>query len=262
MSKIKRLPARTRVKTNDTWDLSSLYANDEAWDRDLTKLKRRLSGYRKFRGRLGDGPSVVADCLKFDSAFDRLGERLGIYAFLKTTEDQTNGTYQHLMGKYQHIAAQAAEEASFIRPELLSLSDAKLKRLIKAPEIEPYRLSLERLVRFKPYTLGKREEQLLAMQSEMAQTASRTFRQLLDADMKFGLVSNEKGEQVELSNATFSQLLVSPSRKVRKQAFETYYKQFQGHENTLAATLSGSIQKDVYYARARGYDGALPSFIL
>ena len=75
--------------------------------------------------------------------------------------------------------------------------------------------------------------------------------------MKFGLVTNEKGEQVELSNATFSQLLVSPSRKVRKQAFETYYKQFQGHENTLSATLSGSIQKDVYYARARGYDSAL-----
>ncbi len=257
MSKIKRLPARARVKTDDTWDLSSLYSDDESWQRDLKKLKRRLSGYKKFRGRLGEGPEVVADCLKFDSAFDRLGERLGVYAFLKTTEDQTNGTYQHLMGQYQHVAAQAAEESSFIRPELLSMSDAKLKRLMKAPEIKRYRLSLERLVRFKPYTLGNREEQLLAMQSEMAQTASRTFRQLLDADMKFGLVTNEKGEQVELSNATFSQLLVSPSRKVRKQAFETYYKQFKSHENTLSTTLSGSIHKDVYYARARGYDSAL-----
>ncbi len=95
------------------------------------------------------------------------------------------------------------------------------------------------------------------MQSEMSQTASRTFRQLLDADMKFGVVKNEKGDQVELSNATFAQLLVSPSRKVRKEAFTTYYKQFEAHENTLAATLNGSIQKDVYYARARGYDSAL-----
>ena len=172
MSKIKRLPVRSRVKEQNTWDLSSLYSDDDAWQRDLKKLKRKISGYGKFRGRLSEGPSVVADCLKFDSAFDRLGERLGIYAFLKTTEDQTNGTYQHLMGQYQHLAAQAAEESSFIRPELLSLSDTKLKRLMKSPEVKPYRLSLERLVRFKPYTLSDREEQLLAMQSEMSQTAS------------------------------------------------------------------------------------------
>ena len=248
MSKVKRLPARSRVKPADTWDLGSLYKNDTAWKRDLNKLKKRIPEYQNFKGHLGDSAATLADCLKFDSSFDRLGERLGVYAFLKTAEDQTNGDYQHMMGQYQHVASKAAEEASFIRPEILAISDGKLKRMLKSRELAPYRLILERLLRKKPHTLGDREEQLLAMQSEMAQTAGRTFRQLLDADMKFGVVTNEKGEQVELSNATFSQLLVSPARKVRKQAFETYYDQFKAHENTLAATLSGSIQKDVYYA--------------
>ncbi|MBN00528.1 MAG: oligoendopeptidase F [Planctomycetaceae bacterium] len=257
MSKVKRLPARSRVKTDDTWDLSSLYASDEDWQKDLKKLKNRIPKFAQFKGRLGEGPSVLAKCLKFDSDFDRLAERLGVYAFLKTTEDQANGDHQNMMGQFQNVASRAAEEASFIRPELLSLSSSKLKKLIQSPLLKHYRLTLKRLVRSKPHTLGDREEQLLAMQSEMSQTASRAFRQLLDADMKFGVVKNEQGEQIELSNATFSQLLVSPSRKVRKDAFVTYYQQFEGHENTLAATLNGSIQKDVYYARARGYDSAL-----
>ena len=112
---------------------------------------------------------------------------------------------------------------------------------------------LERIIRFKPYTLSEREEEILAMQGEMAQAASKAFRQLLDADLKFGLVKNEKGEQVELSNSTFSKLLVSPDRGVRKAAFHQYYEQFAGHENTLAATLTGSIHKDVYYAKVRGF---------
>ena len=257
MSKVKRLPARSRVKTDDTWDLSSLYASDEDWQKDLKKLKNRIPKFAQFKGRLGEGPSALAKCLKFDSDFDRLAERLGVYAFLKTTEDQANGDHQNMMGQFQNVASRAAEEASFIRPELLSLSSSKLKKLIQSPLLKHYRLTLERLVRSKPHTLGDREEQLLAMQSEMSQTASRAFRQLLDADMKFGVVENEQGEQIELSNATFSQLLVSPSRKVRKDAFVTYYQQFEGHENTLAATLNGSIQKDVFYARARGYDSAL-----
>ena len=45
---------------------------------------------------------------------------------------------------------------------------------------------LERIIRFKPYTLNPREEEMLAMQGEMAGAASKAFRQLLDADMKFG----------------------------------------------------------------------------
>ena len=123
--------------------------------------------------------------------------------------------------------------------------------------MKPYRLLIERLVRFKPHTLGKKEEELLAMQGEMAQAASRTFRQLHDADLKFGFVTNERGEKIELSNATFSQLLHSPKRSVRREAFHQYYAQFAAHENTLAATLHGSILKDVYHARARQYPSSL-----
>ena len=221
------------------------------------KLKQRIEGFAAFQGRLGESPATLAACLKFDSDFDRLAERLGTYAFLKTSEDQANSTYQRMLGQYQHVTTRAAEAASFIRPEILALPADRIQQLIDAPEVAPYRLLLQRLLRFQPHTLSRREEELLAMQSDMSQTASRTFRQLLDADLKFGLIENEKGERVELSNATFSQLLVSPSRNVRRAAFHQYYQQFQAHENTLAATLGGSIQKDVYYARARHYDSAL-----
>ena len=113
------------------------------------------------------------------------------------------------------------------------------------------------MVRFRSHTLSHPEEKLLAMQGEMAQAAAKAFRQLHDADLKFGSLENEEGQLVELSNATFSQFLISPDRSVRKNSFHQYYQQFADHENTFAATLSGSILKDVYYAQARGYEGAL-----
>ena len=94
------------------------------------------------------------------------------------------------------------------------------------------------------------------MQSEMAGAADRIFRQLTDADLKFGMCKNEKGESVELSHSSFSSFLHSPSRNVRRKAFHQYYEQFQGHENSLAAALSSSVQKDVYYAKARNYPSA------
>ena len=160
-------------------------------------------GTRNSAASSATAPALLAKCLAFDSQLDRLGERLGVYAFLRTAEDQTNSVYQRMLGRYQNAATRAAEAASYIRPELLALPAARLKKLMAHKAMQPYRLLVERLVRFKPHTLGKKEEELLAMQGEMAQAASRTFRQLHDADLKFGFVTNELGEKIELSNATF-----------------------------------------------------------
>jgi len=257
MSKVKKLPPRDKVKPEDTWDLTCLYESHEAWEQDLKKWERGLKKYEPFKGTLATDAATLAKLIKFDYDSDRRAERLAVYAFLHTAGDQSNTDYQRMLGRFQSIATKAAEAASFIQPEIMAIPQAKMKKFLASKELAPYKLALERVLRYKPYTLSDREEKLLAMQGEMAGAAGKAFRQLLDSDMKFGEVENEKGQRVELSNSTFSQFLVSPQRSVRKQAFHQYYEQFAGHKNTLAATLEGSIQKDVYYARARGYDSAI-----
>lgn len=259
MSNVQRLPARSEVPASDCWDLSSLYACDSDWESDFKKYESRIDGYSKFCGRLSEGPEVVAECLRFDIELDQLGERLGTYAFLKTTEDQANSTYQALVGRFQSVSVKASQLASYIRPELLAMPVDQMNSIMAAKVIEPYRLILERIIRYRAHTLGNAEESLLAMQGEMAQTANKVFHQLNDADLKFGELKNEKGELVELSNSTYSQFMISPAREVRKAAFHQYYEEFQAHENTLAATLAGSIHTDVYYARAKRYESSLAS---
>ncbi len=257
MARLQRLPRRADVRVDDTWDLRALFADDDAWETCFAQYERRIRGYARFRGHLGQSADTLARCLAFDARQDRLGERLGVYAFLRTAEDQTNSVYQRMLGRYQHAATGAAQAASFIRPELLALPARALRALIEKPPLRLYRLQLRRLLRYQPHTRSPSEEELLAMQGEMAQTASRAFRQLHDADLKFGFVTDERGGQVELSHATFSQLLHSPRRRVRRAAFHQYYAQYAAHAHTLAALLSGSILKDVYHARARRYPSAL-----
>ncbi len=257
IAKVKSLPHRSKVKTEDTWDLSSLFASDTAWETAFKKWEKQIERYEDYRGKLGEDAKTLAACLKFDTEFERAGERLGTYAFLKTTEDMANSTYQRMQGRYRNVASRAAQAASYIRPEIMDIPAATMEKFLAAKALADYKLLLEQLLRYKPHTLGKNEERLLAMQSEMSDAANQIFRQLTDADMKWGTIKNERGELVELSNSTFSSFLQSPDRKVRKKAFHDYYSQFKAHENTLAAALSGSVQRDVYYARARNYPSAL-----
>jgi oligoendopeptidase F len=255
--KIKKLPERRQVKPEDCWDLSSLFAGDPAWEEAFVKWEGRIAGYEQFQGKLGDDPAALAACLVMDLDIDRLGERLGTYASLRTAEDTAQSVYQRMYGRYLNAASRAAQAASYIRPEILAIPSARIKQFLADPRLAPYRLLLERILRYKPHTLGKKEERLLAMQTEMAEAASKIFRQLNDADLRFGPVKNERGQWVELSHGSFSTLLHSPSRSVRKAAFSKLYRQYAAHQHTLAATLSGSIQRDVYYARARHYPSSL-----
>ena len=256
VEQVERLPKRDEVRLEDTWDLTVLYDSDEAWGDALEATKPLVAELAAYKGRLGEGAAILLECLKLDSRLDRQLDSLRNYAYLKTAEDQGNGHYQGLMGRFRFEVTRASEAGSFIRPELLALPPETLQSYLSDPTLALFQLRLERLVRYQPHTLTDREEKLLAMQGEMAQAARNAFRQLCDADMKFGVVTDEKGGKRELSSATFVQFLHSPDREVRRTAFQQYYDEYEAHRNTLAATLSGSIQADVYYARVRNYASA------
>ncbi len=258
-TKVKALPAREKVKQADRWDLGSLYLSDAAWEADFEKWAQTIGGYERFRGRLGESAKMLAECFAFDAEFDRAGERLGVYASLKTTEDQANSEYQRMMGRYRSTATKAAQAASYIRPEVMGISSKVMAGFARAPEMKAWGLQLERMLRYRPHTLGKKEENLLAMQGEMSEASNQIFRQLNDADLKWGAIRNEKKELVELGHSSYSAFLQSPNRAVRKEAFGKYYAQYDAHKNSIAAALNGSVQRDVYYAKARGYESALKS---
>jgi oligoendopeptidase F len=253
----KKLPARKDVAVGDTWDLASLCRSDAEWEETLAVWEERIGQFAPYAGTLGSSPERLAECLEHDLAFDREGDRLGTYAHLRASEDQAGADAQRMIGRFQHVATRAGEAASFIRPEIMAIDPAKLEAWMELPVLAPYRLLLERIVRTRAHTLSEPEEKLLAMQGTFAGTAGKVFRQLTDADLKFGSVTTGKGERIELSNATFTTLLHDTSRDVRRTAFHQFYAQYEGHANTLAATLSGSNERDVYAARVRHYPSAV-----
>ena len=254
---VKRLPARGDVAVGDTWDLGSLFSSDIEWAAALAEWEKRIPGFAAFAGTLGSSPERLAECLAYDLSVDREGDRLGTYAHLRASEDQAAADPQRMTGRFQHVATLAGEKASFIRPEIMAIPPDTLSAWMKLPVLADYRLLIERLTRTRPHVLSEPEEKLLAMQGSFAGTAGKVFRQLTDADMKFGSVTTGAGEQVELSNATFVTLLHDTSREVRRTAFHQYYAQYEAHANTLAATLSGSNERDVYAAKVRRYPSAV-----
>ena len=254
---MKMLPKRSEVQAGDTWDLASLFANDAEWEQALAAWEKRIPEFDAFAGTLGSSAERLAECLAFDLEIDRAADRLGTYAHLRASEDTAAAAAQRMMGLFQHAATRAGERASFIQPEIMAIPAEVLSGWLELPVLEPYRLMLDRVVRNRPHVLTEPEEKLLAMQGTFAGTAGKVFRQLTDADMKFGSIVDGKGTEMELSNATFTTLLHDSSPAVRRQAFLQFYGQYEAHANTLAATLSGSNERDAYAAKVRRHPSAV-----
>lgn len=257
MTKTKKTPLRSEIPVADTWDLTPLCKSDAAWDRAFDKLEGKIPKFASFRGKLGRSAKALRACYDFQVEFEEEAERLGNYAGLKASEDVANSTYQGMLARYTHLAMMAGEAASFIPPEIQAIPKKRMDGFLKSAVLKPYRFQLEKLLRYKPHILSEAEERVLAMQGEVADTAGKVFGQLNDADLKFGLVKNERGETVELTQGSFRSLLESPKRSVRKEAFDKFYAIYDAHENTLAATLGSSVLQDVYQARVRNFGSAL-----
>jgi oligoendopeptidase F len=256
--KTQTLPPRAKVPLADQWDLAPLYASDAAWETDFDTWQKQIDAYPSFKGKLAN-PADLAGLFRFDAAFDRLGEKLGSYAFLNFSGDQANSIYLRMKGRFEQAATKAAEAAAYISPELLALPEDTLQKLLAAPELADgggWKLKLERIVRFRPHTLSPNEEQLIAMSGNMAAGSGQIFRQLNDTDLKWPVIKDETGVGIELSHSSFSKFLQSPKRAVRQKAFHTYYEQYEKHKNTLAAAYNASVQRDVFYARARKHPSA------
>ena len=261
------LPSRKEVAAGDTWDLTSLFESDEAWKKALDAVKLRLAEFKAFEGKLADPDPVVdtIECLYLEDSIGLEVERLTIYAYLRYSEDVANPNAQSMQSLADVLQGQVRESTSFIRPEILSLYDDHLNAVLRfiatssVGERGRYGLKYKRIIRQKPHVLSKDQEKMLAMLTEVSQTASKAFGLLNDADLKFGSVIDETGKPVELTTGSFAVLMNSPDRKVRATAFKQFYAGYESHENTLASLLGSSVQKDVFHARVRNYPSALES---
>jgi oligoendopeptidase F len=253
----RKTPLRSEVAVEDTWDLTPLFENDEAWETAFQALATDYKGIANFRGRVGESATTLRDALEFEKDIDQRIEGLNQFVALRTTEDSSNSAALAREARFQAVLVQVGEAFSFLGPEIQALDDAAFDAFLTDPALAEWTVPLKKLRRLKPHTLSAAEERLLALGSAAIAGHHETFSQLTNVDMKFGVVRDAKGREVELTQSSFSSLLQQRDRGVRQEAFTKFYAEFADHKFTLASAYASSVRADVFHARARNYPSAL-----
>lgn len=258
MSGMKALPSRREIPEKYRWRLEDLYQSPAAWETDLKRVDDLLQRVPGYQGRIGEKPAVLLEVLKLEEQISRLTEKIFVYARMKRDEDNTDSESQARADRAQALAARVGTVTSFILPELMALPE---ETLLSYPEQEPelaiYRHYFADLLRKKKHILSPEEERIMALGSEVTQAGEDVFSMLNHADLKFPRISNEEGEEVELTHGRYLRFIESRDRRVRREAFTALHQTYRKYRNTLTATLNAGVKRNVFYTRARHYNSAL-----
>lgn len=252
---------RSEISDEYKWSVKDLYSSDELWNNDYEKALKSTQEKSSFEGCVMDSADTLVDTLSESEKDDYITERLYVYAFMRYYEDTSDGTYQQMSGKAQMLAVKMSEKYSFLVPEIMAADDDKVARFLDSDKIKPYRHLLCDMLAKKEHTCSQKEEKLLAMASQMADSPSDIFSKFNNADVKFGKVHDEHGDEKELTSAGFSVFMESRDRNVRKEAFYALYRQYKSYINTLAASYYGNVKQAVFFANARNYESTLQMYL-
>lgn len=253
---------RKDIDVKDTWNLESIYANNELWEEDYAALEKDAAEFAKLKGAIEADVSKIPAVLDAYYGLHRRLSKLSVYARMRFDQDTTDSTYQTMSAKIGSLGVKIGAASAFVEPEILSYS----KELLEAAEKENERTAyygrkIEEMLRGQEHTLDAEKEELLAAAGDMAEAPDDIFSVLMNADMKYPDIVLEDGTHLPLTNSTYISYMESPDRAVREGAFKTLYGQIASLKNTFAAIYRGNLKQAKFYAQSRKYSSARAMYL-
>lgn len=253
---------RKDIDVKDTWNLESIYANNELWEEEYAALEKEAEEFAKLKGAIEEDVSKIPAVLDAYYGLHRRLSKLSVYARMRFDQDTTDSTYQTMSAKIGSLGVKIGAASAFVEPEILFYSKEQLEAAEKENERTAYYgRKIEEMLRGQEHTLDAEKEELLAAAGDMAEAPDDIFSVLMNADMKYPDIVLEDGTHLPLTNSTYISYMESPDRAVREGAFKTLYGQIASLKNTFAAIYRGNLKQAKFYAQSRKYSSARAMYL-
>ena len=254
----ERIPQRCDIPEKDKWAIEDIYPTDAAWEQDLAKARRYAEKIASYKGLLSTDSAKLLEYLRLDDDMTVVLEALVNYAQRRNDEDTRDAKYQDMVSRMEMLFVDISGASAFVTPELLSIDNETMERFFREqPEMELYRLCIDRVRRRRAHILSEAEERIMALTGEMTGSPDNIFSMFNDADLKFPDATDKDGNKHQVTHGSYIPLMHSNDRELRKSAFESLYGVYENFRNTSAAVLSSQVKCLTFRARARNYENTL-----
>jgi len=248
---------RNEIEEKYTWDLSTIFPTDEAFEAELAQVSEEVKEAANLAGHLLDSADSLLTTTEVQLDLMRRIEKLYSYAHMKNDQDTRVAKYQEDQAKGMTLYSDFGQSFAFYEPEFMAITEEQYQAfLAEQPALQLYQHYFDKLLKKKAHILTQREEELLAGAGEIFGAAGETFAILDNADIVFPMVHDEDGNEVQLSHGNYITLVESKNREVRKEAYEALYSVYEQYQHTYAKTLQTNVKVHNYNAKVRKFSSA------
>ena len=251
---------RDNIGQEYKWNLSDIYENYSAWEKDFEKvgeLKRELA---KFKGKFGNEGKLL-EFFQKQEEMDKISYKLYRYPQLARDLNSSDKEAVEHLQKVQFLFAEISTELSWVNSELVDNRE-NIEKWIEKKEFDDYRFGLKNLFRLQKHILEEKESKLLSYYSSFFSAPRSIYSEVTVTDVEWPQVTLSSGEKVDVTPANYSKILsTNRNQEDRKTMFQTFYTIYEKKKNTIAAIYNSILQKGIASKKAYNYDSFLLSHL-
>ena len=251
---------RDNIGQEYKWNLSDIYENYPAWEKDFEKvgeLKRELA---KFKGQFGNEGKLL-EFFQKQEEMDKISYKLYRYPQLARDLNSSDKEAVEHLQKVQFLFAEISTELSWVNSELVENRE-NIEKWIEKKEFDDYRFGLKNLFRLQKHILEEKESKLLSYYSSFFSSPRSIYSEVTVTDVECPQVTLSSGEKVDVTPANYSKILsTNRNQEDRKTMFQTFYTIYEKKKNTIAAIYNSILQKGIASKKAYNYDSFLLSHL-
>ena len=251
---------RNEIKQEYKWNLSDIYENYSAWEKDFEKvseLKKELAG---FKGQFGNEGKLL-EFFQKQEEMDKISYKLYRYPQLARDLNSSDKEAVEHLQKVQFLFAEISTELSWVNSELVDNRE-NIEKWIEKKEFDDYRFGLKNLFRLQKHILEEKESKLLSYYNSFFSAPRSIYSEVTVTDVEWPQVTLSSGEKVDVTPANYSKILsTNRNQEDRKLMFQTFYTIYEKKKNTIGAIYNSILQKGIASKKAYNYDSFLLSHL-
>ena len=249
---------RKDIDKKYTWNLDKIYSSIDDFNKDYKLAVGKIEEISKYENNLTDSSKNMYNGIKLYFDTGRIMEKLYMYAHLSFDLDTSNNKKQELTEKISNLYDMFSKNSYYFHTSIRKLDKEELDRYYKKePGLHEYENYIKDIYRYKEHILSDEEERLLSSIGKIVGNSYDTYELFKDSDMSFDSIKDEDGNEVELTNSTYSVYMESKDRRVRKDAFETLYKEYKKYKNTFASLISTNMKESSVLSKVSKFNSSI-----
>ena len=243
------------------WNLTDLYGGheDPRLKRDMATARADAESFAKtWKGKVSGGAISVASLKKLLEDIERIDAlvaRMGTFAELSLTLDNSDSSAKSLVIRMQELGSDVANAMVFFPIELNAMSSTAFDHLATDPLLAGYRHFLLDVRKHKKHLLTEKEEAIINKRDLSGKLAFQRMYEEVASSLRYPMTID--GKRKVLTGEQIRALRQRPDARLRTRAMKLYFTTYGRNSLVLTSIYNALLKDHQIECDLRHYDQAM-----